>query len=109
VPFSTLGVRLAVDVRTCLLVQCAGCPLPSVAEHTWRRLSWAAIVGRLYTLWVYREVDAISQDWESASAEELASKFDCELSLGFVYWNENLLMASDVWLLASAFLELFPS
>jgi len=30
---------------------------------------------------------------------------ECELPSGFVYWNENLIMAFDVWLSAGAFLR----
>ena len=55
--------------------------------------------GPVFVLWVYPDVGALQQDWEVVPGEAPRARFDgCDLAHGFVYWNENLVIAFEVWL-----------
>jgi hypothetical protein len=55
---------------------------------------------------VYPHVDALRADWDAVPGEAPIPRFDCELPSGFVYWNENLILAFDAWLSAGEELPL---
>jgi hypothetical protein len=103
VPFSTLDVRLAVEegrgYSFWLIeereVPCAG---SAVRGHPyWSANLAGSDFGPLFVLWVYPDIEALRKDWDAVPGEAPKPQFDCEPPSGFVYWNENLIMAFDVW------------
>jgi hypothetical protein len=104
-PLSTIDVRVAVedgrgysfwlvdDERPQL------CPASAVPGRAyWSANLQGSDFGPVFVLWVYSDADAVEADWAAEVGEAPAPKFDCELPSGFVYWNENLILAFDVWL-----------
>ena len=105
VPFSTVDVRVAVeDGRgySFWLVEQERptlCPASAVPGRPyWSSNLLGSDFGPVFVLWVYPDALALEADWDVEPGEVPAPRFDCDLPSGFVYWNENLILAFDVWL-----------
>jgi len=102
-PFGTADVRAAVEERGFGFVPVGDrapiCPASSVTG----RAFWSANLagsdsGPLLVLWVYEDPSALKLDWEVEPGSAPSPRFDCELPSGFVYWNENMVLALETWL-----------
>ena len=106
-PFATADVRAAAEGRgfgfQLLSDRPTLCTAGAVASHAyWSANLAGADSGPLLVLWVYDDPEALEEDWTVEPGSAPAPRFDCELPGGFVYWNENLVMALETWL-ASGF------
>ena len=102
-PFSTHDVRVAVeganysfwpaDVEPfCLETAVPGLPF-------WSANLAGSDFGPVYMLWVYPDLEALRADWQVTPGERPELLVEgCELPYGFVWWNENAVMAFQVFL-----------
>lgn len=104
-PFSTIDVRVSVEDERGYSFWLVDeerpqlCPESAVPGRAyWSANLGGSDFGPVFVLWVYPDVDALEADWNAEVGESPTPKFDCELPSGFVYWNENLILAFDVWL-----------
>jgi len=104
IPFSTEDVRLMVEgeygYSFWLVKERAPlCPSSSVVGRPYWSASLAGSdFGPVFVLWVYPDIETLRLDWTAVNGQAPVPIFDCELPSGFVYWNENLVLAFDVWL-----------
>lgn len=106
-PFGTADVRAAVEARGFGFVPVAEraplCPASSVTGHAfWSANLAGSDSGPLFVLWVYEDPAALQLDWAVEPGSSPSPRFDCELPSGFVYWNENMVLALETWLAAGS-------
>lgn len=106
-PFGTADVRAAVEARCFGFVPVAEraplCPASSVTGHAfWSANLAGSDSGPIFVLWVYEDPAALQLDWEVEPGSSPSPRFDCELPSGFVYWNENMVLALETWLAAGS-------
>ncbi len=106
-PFSTVDIRAAVEARgfSFLLLTDRGalCAGAAVEVHSfWSANLAGSDSGPALAVWVYPDRDALEADWSVAPGSAPEPRFGCDLPTGFVYWNENLVMALDTWLAAGS-------
>jgi hypothetical protein len=106
-PFSTADIRATVEARgfSFLLLTDRGalCGGATVEVHSfWSANLAGSDSGPALAVWVYPDRDALEADWSVATGSAPEPRFGCELPTGFVYWNENLVMALDTWLAAGS-------
>ena len=103
-PFSTVDLRVAVEGERGHSFELVDdreelCPASAVPGRAyWSAEPDETDFGPVFVLWVYPDETALRRDWAVADDERPAPRFDCDLPSGFVYWNQNLVMAFDVWL-----------
>ena len=101
VPFSTADVRAAIEAEGFPLFAlddraplCATTSVPGQAL-------WSGDIsngdgGRVFVLWVYPDAEAVGADWRAEPGERPELQVPgCELPSGFVFWNENLVLAYE--------------
>ena len=97
-PFSTPDVRAAIEGAGVTFIaledRAAICPGASVASQIYWTAGAATDFGAAFAFWVYPNTEAVEADWEVAPGERPRSLIPgCEAGQGFVYWNENLVLA----------------
>jgi hypothetical protein len=102
VPFSTHDVRLAVEAagysfwRTDVVPFCLETAVPGQAF--WSANLAGSDFGPVFVLWIYPDTEAVQADWRVAPRERPELLVEgCELPYGFVWWNENAVMAFQVF------------
>ena len=102
-PFSTVDVRAAVQSAGYTSGLWEGrsplCPGASVEEFPfWAANPAGSDFGPVFVLWVYPDIEALRADWTVEIGEAPTLLIEgCELPTGFVYWNNNVIMAFEVW------------
>ena len=99
-PFSTADLRSAVVERDATFEATDGeppCPQHTVLGQTYRAVMTDDASGPVVALWVYADSDALQADWDAVPGSAPESLAGCELPSGFVYWNENLVLALVGW------------
>ena len=110
-PFSTGDVRAAVEGAGVTFKELSDRELPCSGASATGKAYWTAGAatdfGAAFALWVYPNTEAVRTDWEVTPGERPLSLLDgCDAGSGFVYWNENLVMAFVFWLSAGEELPL---
>lgn len=104
-PFSTVELHAAIEARgfTFRLIEdrppvCDGASVQ--VRSFWSANAAGSDSGPLLALWVYADPDRLRDDWSVDAGSAPEPRFACELLTGFVYWNENMVMALVTWLAA---------
>lgn len=105
-PFSTADVRAVVEGSGITFIPlgerdaiCPGSAVPG--RPYWTANAAGTDFGPVFVLWVYPDLAALEADWAVEPGESPKLRVEgCDLPTGFEYWNENLVLAFDVWLSA---------
>ena len=102
-PFSTHDVRLAVEGANYSFWRTEVTPFcPETAvegQAFWSANLLGSDFGPVYVLWIYPDAEALQADWLVMPGERPELLVEgCELPFGFVWWNENAVMAFQTFL-----------